>query len=64
MARSSASRWALSVTKKTLSRRMATPRLVPSLASPTIPALGGREYCQSGLPVTASRAKTWFGPVT
>ena len=31
MARSSASRWALSVTKKTLSRRMATPRLVPSL---------------------------------
>ena len=43
MARSSASRWALSVTKKTFSRRMATPRLVPSLASPTMPGLAGRE---------------------
>ncbi len=41
-ARWRASRWALSVTKKTFSRRRATPRLVPSRASPNMPELAGR----------------------
>ena len=44
--RFSAIRWALSVTMKTLSPRMATPRFVPSEASETRPGVRGREYCQ------------------
>ena len=58
-----ASRWALSVTMKTLSPRSATPRLVPSDGSETRPAVRGREYCQICIPVRASSATTWFGPV-
>ena len=38
-----ASKWALSVTKKTLPPRMATPRLVPSEGSETRPGVRGRE---------------------
>ena len=64
MTRLSAIRWALSVTMKTLSPRMATPRLVPSEGSETRPGVRGREYCQICWPVRASSANTWFGPVT
>ena len=50
--------------EEALSSRIAPPRFVPSLESPTIPGLAGREYCQSDVPVRASMANTWLGPVT
>ena len=63
MTRCRAIRWALSVATKSLSPRSATPRFVPNEASETIPEVRGREYCQMRLPVRASSANTWPGPV-
>jgi len=62
---SRANRWPLSVTKKTLSRMMATPALLPSfLRQPRCHVGGTRNTVQIVLPFqSVERVNTVFGPV-